>query len=167
MDELEPGEEPPASRLRVSFTSDGRFLVSSTYPPKAETDKAKRDRKKPEDMPKQGLVIIETATGKASRVERVKSFQVPEKGGPWVAFLEEATPEPGKAQDPREGGGASSDAPARKEYGTELVLRDLARGERVGSRRSPTSSATPWPRTRTRWPGRCRRRRKRRTACTR
>jgi dipeptidyl aminopeptidase/acylaminoacyl peptidase len=148
-DELEPGEDPPASRLRLAFTSDSRFLVSNTYPPKAETDKAKRDKKKPEEMPKQGLVAIEAATGRAQRVERVKSFQVPEKGGSWVVYLREADPEPAKAAegakpgdggddegsrvegalDQGPGGAGGGDAGARKEYGTDLVVRDLARGE--------------------------------------
>jgi dipeptidyl aminopeptidase/acylaminoacyl peptidase len=147
-DELEPGEEPPASRLRMSFTADSRFLVSSTYPPKGETEKAKRDKRKPEEMPKQGLLVIDVSTGTAARVDRVKSFQVPARSGAFVAFLKEPIPDPANApgspkpaagdaaddarsvgQDQRRGGAGGADEAAKKEHGSDLVLRDLDLGD--------------------------------------
>jgi dipeptidyl aminopeptidase/acylaminoacyl peptidase len=152
-DELEPGQEPPSSRVRLAFTSDSKYLVANTYPNKADVDRAKREKKRPDEMPRQGLLAIDLATGAATRVERVKSFQVPEHGGPWVAYLKEAepdakpaakpaeTPRPGDADDEDQpasasfahGGATSGD---RKEYGTELVVRDLARGD-AGQRTVP------------------------------
>ena len=123
----EPTEEPPAPpSVTINFTADGRFVVFSTFPTRAEVETAKKDKKKPEDMPKRGMVIFDLATGKEiARVARVKSFQVPEKSAA-MAYLRETEPE--KAAPPD----ASAEKPAepvrrerRKEYGSELVLRDL------------------------------------------
>ena len=58
---IAPNEEnpdaPPVPRaIRVAFTSDSRFLVATTYASKSETVAARKARKKPEDMPKGGLL---------------------------------------------------------------------------------------------------------------
>jgi dipeptidyl aminopeptidase/acylaminoacyl peptidase len=74
-------------------------------------------------------------------------MQVPEKGGPWVAYLKEPKPErpaegakPAEAVKPaaddggfedqaRRGGGSASSSSRRKEYGTDLVLRNLSKAD--------------------------------------
>jgi dipeptidyl aminopeptidase/acylaminoacyl peptidase len=141
-------ESPPAPRtLRMSFTSDGKWLVVSTFASKVETEKARKEKKKPEEMPKPGMLIISLADGSAQKIEAVKSMQVPEKGGAWVAYHKEARPErpaegakPAESAKPgdedqtgqaRRGGSVASGAGAagRKEYGTDLVLRDLSKSE--------------------------------------
>lgn len=156
-DESAPNPEaPPQPRnIRLAFTSDGRFLVSSTHPTKAEITQARKDKKKPEEGPKNGLLIVNLATGETTRVPMVKSFQLPTRGGAWVAYLKEAKPEPAKPEEKKpaapateenkedafadtdqttkrgttkSGGssGGSSTTPPVKTYGTELILRDLA-----------------------------------------
>jgi hypothetical protein len=85
----EPPTGPPPSAARPVFTADSRFLVFQILPTKAETDKAKREKRKPEDMPKNALGIIDLSTGETARVERVKSFQVPENGPALIAYLME------------------------------------------------------------------------------
>src|SRR5258706_7690647 len=40
---------------RPAFTADNRFVVFSVEPAKAELNKAKKDKKKPDDMPKNAL----------------------------------------------------------------------------------------------------------------
>ena len=59
---------------RPAITADSRFVVFSIEPTKAEVTKAKKEKKKPEDMPKNALGMMDTATGQVTRVERVKSF---------------------------------------------------------------------------------------------
>jgi dipeptidyl aminopeptidase/acylaminoacyl peptidase len=131
---LDSDEPPPPLNITISFTSDSHFLVFSAFPTKTETDKAKRDRKRPEDMPKNTLVIVDLSSGTAVRIERVKNFQSPEKGSGVLAYLRE--PEPAR---PGAGRGATGEAAAatpaapaaagrapRKEYGSDLVLRNLA-----------------------------------------
>lgn len=143
--ELEPGAEPPSSVIRLAFTSDGKHLAASAYPAKAETQDARKARRRAEDMPKQSLLLIELASGKLTRIERVKNFQVPANGGPWVAYLKEA-PAPARPSDnakpqaaaapgddaaaDQEGAPAASSAGTpRREFGTDLILRNLDSGQ--------------------------------------
>ena len=95
-----PGDENPnpeaplqVRNIRLAFTSDSRFLVATTHPPKADLAAARRAKKKPEELPKGGIVTVNLASGAVTRDADVKSFQVPTKGGAWVAFLKEAKPE--------------------------------------------------------------------------
>src|SRR5919106_5747201 len=82
-----------ARLLRPVFTADSRFLVFATEPTKAEVNKAKKEKKKPEDMPKNGLSIMDLSTGEVTRVEKVKNFRVPEDNGGFIAYQLEAKPE--------------------------------------------------------------------------
>jgi dipeptidyl aminopeptidase/acylaminoacyl peptidase len=123
--EANPEKEPPRRGITIRFTSDSLFLVASTYPPKADVEQAKKDKKKPENMPKTGILMLNLSTGGATRVADVKNFQVPEKGGAWVAYRKEAKPEE-KAKDEKPKDEKSKDDKS-KEYGADLVLRDLAR----------------------------------------
>lgn len=150
-----PNEENPDApseprAIRVVFSSDSQYLVASTFASKADTVAARKARKKPTDMPKGGLLIIKLDDGfggVSQRVADVKSFQVPLKGGAWVAYLKEAKVEAAKtaaakaeektksddvefedqSRPARAATPADSDAP-KKDYGTELVLRNLATG---------------------------------------
>jgi dipeptidyl aminopeptidase/acylaminoacyl peptidase len=135
-EEVNPEEPLPRPSVKIAITSDSRYVVATTYPAKAETQAAKKQKKKAEDLPKGGLLVVSVATGEATRVASVKSMQVPAKGGSWVAYLKEPKPEDKKGEDKK-----ADDKPAdekkaeekkpddkKKEYGSDLVLRDLARG---------------------------------------
>ena len=156
-----------ARLLRPVFTADSRFLVFSTEPTKAEITKAKKDKKKPEDMPKNGLSIMDLSNGTVTRIEKVKTFRVPEDGAGFIAYLLEPTkpaekssekpnpdapaattspepspatpgpsPEPSPAPSTEAGTPARTEAAQRpsgrsrnkKEYGSELVLRNTTSG---------------------------------------
>ena len=85
-----------ARLVRPVFTADSRFVVFSVLPTKAEVTKAKKDKKKPEEMPKNALGIIDLSSAPGSnftRIEKVKSFQVPEDGSGFIAYLLEPKPE--------------------------------------------------------------------------
>ncbi|MGI9067441.1 MAG: prolyl oligopeptidase family serine peptidase [Pyrinomonadaceae bacterium] len=88
-----------ARLVRPVFTADSRFVVFSIEPTKAEGNKAKKEKKKPEEMPKNGLGLIEVASGTVTRIEKVKNFQVPEDGSGFIAYLMEPKPEEKKADD--------------------------------------------------------------------
>src|SRR5437764_7769408 len=76
------------SRLvRPVFTADAHFVVFSIEPTKAELNKAKKEKKKPEEMPKNALGIMDVSNGQVARIERVKNFQVPEDGSGFIAYL--------------------------------------------------------------------------------
>lgn len=123
---------------RPAFTADSRFVVFSIEPNKADVLKARKDKKKPEEMPKNALGIMDLASGQVTRVERIKNFQVPEDGAGYIAYLlepkaeekkddkkpeETATTAPG-AQPNRPGARGTR----KKEYGSDLVLRSTTNG---------------------------------------
>ena len=124
--------------LRPIFSADGKYLFFNLEPSKAEILKARKDKKRPDEFPKNALGIMNLADGKVSRVENVKSFQVPEEGSGYVAILKEpareerrpdatagntntAVPRPSPSTSPRPG-------ERRKEYGSQLILRRLSDG---------------------------------------
>src|SRR5215218_6922218 len=147
-----------ARLLRPVFTADSRFLVFTTEATKAEVNKAKKDKKKPEDMPKNGLSIMDLSNGTVTRIERVKTFRVPEDGAGFIAYSLESTkpedksaapsptpspteptaapaasPEPGASPSPEPSAVTPDPRPSgrsrgKKEYGTDLVLRNTATG---------------------------------------
>ena len=140
-----PGEEGPAPEVRgavLEFSADSKTVVFSTFPAKAEIDKARKDKK---PAPKDGMVIVDLASGKATRVERVKRFAMPEKASGLLVYLKEGPDAPaggggtapaaaaqgqGDQQGGRGGrGGAAAGAGGRgprPEFGTDLVVRNLA-----------------------------------------
>lgn len=131
---------------QVAITTDSRYVIFTIYPTKDEVKQARKARKRPDDMPKNALGIMDLTTGKVARIDRVKRFQLPEEAAGFVAYSLEAKtperrPEGGAAQgEERRGeGGTGSQAGSttgpqasrrpgqrRKEYGTEMVVRNLA-----------------------------------------
>ncbi|MGH9847295.1 MAG: hypothetical protein ACREEM_52025, partial [Blastocatellia bacterium] len=121
--------------VRPVFTADSRFVLFTIEPNKADVLKARKEKKKPEEMPKNALGIMDLSNGQVMRIERVKSFQVPEDGAGYVAYLLEARPEPkpeGAAPATPPANPTPGARPARnskkKEYGSDLVLRSLSTG---------------------------------------
>jgi len=126
----EPPNGPPPFAGRPVFTADSRFVVFQIQPTKAETDKAKREKRKPEDMPKNGLAVMDLTTGETLRVERVKNFQVPENGPATVAYLmepkkEEKKPEDKSAEKKADASTGDKKKEKKKEYGSDLVVKNL------------------------------------------
>src|SRR6266498_5993538 len=66
-----------ARLVRPLFTADGRFVVFSTEPTKAELNRAKKEKKKPEEMPKNGIGIMDLSNGTVTRVEKVRISRSP------------------------------------------------------------------------------------------
>ncbi len=133
------------------LTTDGKFVVFTITPPKAETDKAKKEKKKAEDQPKSGMGIMTLATGEVTTAERIKSFKIAEESGTHVAYLfeppvkkdaekkeeksgegkkEEAKKEEPK-KEPENKDEAKKPKEKKKDPGTDLVIRELATGKTV------------------------------------
>jgi len=132
--DLKAGKEFRAPRGKQPvITADGWFVVFTVAPLKADVDKAKKDKKKPEEQPKSGLGIMDLATGEVATVDRVKSFKVPEESGVAIAYLMEP---PVKSPDEKKAGDKKEEAKdekkkeeKKKEPGTDLVIRDLGTGK--------------------------------------
>ena len=150
-----PQMKPGASRDDAAnfpaprFTPDGKLLVFTIEPGRAEFEQARHEgrKKKVADRPRSSLGILSTADGQVTEVPRVKSFRMPSGSSRWLAYLlasrdsaaaDSAAPDsttPSAAAAP--GGAArpvSSDSTgkhAKKEYGSTLVLRDLDTREEI------------------------------------
>jgi dipeptidyl aminopeptidase/acylaminoacyl peptidase len=135
----EEGPPPEARSATISFSADSKTLVFSTFPTKAEAAQARKDRK---PAPKDAMIIVDLATGKPTRIDRVKRFAMPEKASGILAYWKEGPDAPatpaGRGADPgigdQQGGrggrggaaGAAGRGGARPEFGSDLVLRNLA-----------------------------------------
>jgi dipeptidyl aminopeptidase/acylaminoacyl peptidase len=111
-------EAPRARSITMLFSHDNRRLVFSTFAARAEVEKAKRDKKKPDEMPKGGMVIIDLASGHTVRIARVKSFQIPKDSDGALAYLREAdnvAPDTAEAKPTRR----------KPVYGGDLMIRNL------------------------------------------
>jgi hypothetical protein len=132
-----PAEGPAGSArsIRIVFTHDNRFVVASAFAGKAETEKAKKDGKRADEMPRGGMIVVDLANLSATRVPDVASFQVPELGDSFVAYLKgpkagsapAATENNQDGEDQRggRGGARTAGGRGRKQYGSDLMLRDL------------------------------------------
>src|SRR5215204_1823346 len=115
-----------ARLLRPVFTADNRFLVFTTEPTKAEVTKARKEKKKPEEMPKNGLSIMDLSNGTVTRIERVKSFRVPEDAGGFIGYLLEPKPaekpgtEPNAAAPAPSGESTPTASPAPRSSGRSV-----------------------------------------------
>ncbi len=104
---LKPGDPEADSTLKIQslrsekvfdvvrgfdakFTNDSRFAVYLIKPDSETVKKAKKEKKKPEDQPKDSLGILDLTGGTRVTVERVRSFALPEEGSGRLAYLLEA-----------------------------------------------------------------------------
>lgn len=85
--DADPERPPPRRAVNVVFTSDSRFAVANTFPAQADTLQAKRAGQPAVELPPEGLVILDLASGSTTRVTGVKNLQVPARGGSWLAYL--------------------------------------------------------------------------------
>ncbi len=139
---------PPA------FSADGRVLAALTYAPQAEYERARREKRKTPLTP--SLAVVSLADGRVESIPRVRSVAMPREAGGWMAYLLEPTDTTAlRAMARRDssarptgappGGGAPAGSAAatpggtprpvsdssgtkRREYGSTLVVRDLATG---------------------------------------
>jgi len=71
------------------ITEDSRFVVFRIKPLYKETRDARIKKKKPEDMPKDSIGIVELGKDAVVKVAKVKSYKTPEKGFGLVAYHKE------------------------------------------------------------------------------
>jgi len=148
------GGGPGAGSAALTFTPDGRFAVFQILPTEAETEAARKENRRPADMPQNAMGIMDLTNGKVERVERVRRFAMPEDASNVLAYTLEPKPEAAPAQGRsgeagapagattppaagagggRQGSGGRAGGAAggrggagRTEYGVELKLRNLA-----------------------------------------
>lgn len=71
------------------FSYDSKFFVCRIKPFYAEIRKAKIDKKKPDDMPKDSLAIVNLLTAAIEKIADIKNFSIPDEGIARIAYLTE------------------------------------------------------------------------------
>lgn len=71
------------------ITDDSRFVVFKIKPLYKETRDARIKKKRPDELPKDSVGILELGKDNLTKIARVKSYKVPEKAGGWLAILKE------------------------------------------------------------------------------
>jgi len=142
------GERREARGAAPLFAAQGRFVIFTHVAAKRDVDAAKKAKKPADQMPKDGLGILDlNAAGAVAIVERVASFRVAKDGGPVIAFRAEPSPTASASPSPSPSpsaspspGGTPSAAPSAspspkadktKETGALLTIRDLIAGTTV------------------------------------
>ena len=91
-----------ASQAKLS--KDATKVVFKIAPKFQETRQAKIDKKKPAEMPKDSLGILDLVTGKIEKFPLLKGFKTGEKTlGDYIAFQEAEKPAPKDKKGPKEG----------------------------------------------------------------
>jgi dipeptidyl aminopeptidase/acylaminoacyl peptidase len=79
------------------ITEDSRYLIFKIKPFYKETREAKIKKKKPDEMPKDSLAIVELGKEAVWKKELVKNYKTPQKSFGWLAYqLEKPIEQPGK-----------------------------------------------------------------------
>jgi dipeptidyl aminopeptidase/acylaminoacyl peptidase len=135
------GDPVAATATPAQITSDSRFVVVSTQASQAEVERAGRGRGAATTN-RQSLAIVSLPDGKVTTIPGVRSFRLARANGTWLAYVPEpdsTTPGDssarggaanaagggGRGRGGRGGGGAPSN---RRQFGSPLVLRNLATG---------------------------------------
>ncbi len=126
------------------FSPEGDYLVFKIKPQYAVVRKAKKEKKKKEDMPEDSLGILVLKGLSLEKVEKVSSFGVPEKGGSWFWYRREkiypekpdttgmsASEEAKKAYKEKKKAYDKEVKKIKKAKGTDLVVADPVAGRSV------------------------------------
>jgi dipeptidyl aminopeptidase/acylaminoacyl peptidase len=110
----EPGPTAPPAFSAVAlptYSPDSKKLILNLAPPRSELEKAKSEKKKPDELPKTVLAIIDVSTGKIeTRIEKARSFSVHGTGAGLLVYTKE-----GKVEEkPKDEGKTKEQAPMPK-----------------------------------------------------
>ena len=138
-----PEEEPsaPARNFTVEISADSKTAVFAAYPAKAEIAQAKKDKK---PAPTDGMVIVDLASAKSTRIEKVRRFAMPEDASSTLVYSKQsananadAAPKPendaadqqgGRGGRGGAGGGGGRSGDGRSQFGSDMIVRNLADG---------------------------------------
>lgn len=130
------GEGTDAERAASpQFSHDISSVLFLISPSQQEIKEAKKDKKN--NKPKKCLGIMALNSGEVTILDKVKSFQIPEKSGGWVSYLkekeevekkeeEEKKKEAEKKEEEKED---NKKKEKKKTFGTSLKLRSLTDGK--------------------------------------
>mgnify|MGYP000045794772 CR=1 FL=1 len=74
---------------QLQFTENNGFAIAKIKPTFIETRQAKIAKKKPEELPKDSLLIIDLSSNDVKRIPSVKSFQLAEHNSSTIVYLKD------------------------------------------------------------------------------
>ena len=78
----------------VAITEDNRYAIFRIRPLFKDTREARIKKKRPDEMPKDSLGILQLGLDTVTKIPRIKAYKLPEKGSGWLAYhLEKTTPD--------------------------------------------------------------------------
>ncbi|WAC39923.1 prolyl oligopeptidase family serine peptidase [Pedobacter sp. SL55] len=122
----------------LSFSNDSKFAALAVKPLFKDVRQAKIKKKKPDEMTKDTLAIVNLTTLSINKIPRVKSFSFPDKGAAIIAYNLEKPLDTAKKTRPSSAAPEKNDsdlfadepatgAAASKE-GTDLIVKNLTTG---------------------------------------
>jgi hypothetical protein len=121
-----PPQGGQAQTSQLAFTADGRFLLFTFLPVRAEPNPAKTANKPAGEGGQTSLGIMDLATGKVTTVPRVTRFQVAEEEGRLAVYLLAAPGGKAAAKASADGRPAGADTKKKQPSGSDLVIHNLA-----------------------------------------
>lgn len=106
-----------------AFGPENDFIVFSIKQPEDSIRKAKLDKVKKEDMPKDSLGIWVFGSNDLKKFPKLKSFKIPKENARWIAFAVEPEPAP---KDTTE---SNSKKKKEKQEGDDLILFQVDTGD--------------------------------------
>ncbi len=89
-------KKPVPRGYNAVITEDSRYVIFKIKPFYKDTREAKIKKKKPADMPKDSLAIIELGKEEIWKREKIKGYKTPQRSFGWIAYqLEEQIKQPG------------------------------------------------------------------------
>jgi dipeptidyl aminopeptidase/acylaminoacyl peptidase len=126
--------DSPFVAVPAQVTADSRYAVFLAYPPRADFDRARAERRPAAQQPRASLGVMSLADGRVTLVPRVRSFRLARESGKYLAYLIEPDPAPRDSAAARAAGDSTRRNGRRREYGSTLVIRNLDDGseDRIG-----------------------------------
>jgi dipeptidyl aminopeptidase/acylaminoacyl peptidase len=115
------------------FSPDSRFLAFTISPAHDSVRTLRLARTRRDDMPVDTLAILNLATGETVRIPGARSWRLPDRGAPIIAYLLDVTPASGaEVADTTAPDTAAAPARTRKKPDTRtLVVRELESGQEL------------------------------------
>lgn len=123
----------------LQFSADSKYAVLMVKPFFKDIRESKIKKKKPDEMTKDSLYIVNLTNSAITRIPRIKSYKMPEKGLSLLAYLLDKVPDTSKktksdvnpvTQPKKDGAMLPADELDNKpkQEGTDLILKNLITG---------------------------------------
>ena len=124
-------EIPRGSNLKL--TDNEKFLISTIKAPFKEVREARIKKKRPDDMPKDSLLVFDILNNKTTKFPAVKSSQVARKANNYVAFMSEIVLPNPKKED-------KADSTKKEEVKKEVIAaKDSTNNRRPSPKKEKTT----------------------------